>query len=309
MGNEAELFITGSPYVFGGVSGRRDRTPFSILGVPLDMTSSFRSGYRAAPLSIRVAAQNLEYFSMRFNVDVEDFLYVDEGDVLLPHEGVARALEVVRTVAAYLLASGRVPIFLGGEHTLTVGTLRAAVDSLGRSTCALVFDAHADLRAEYSGTRYSHACVVSRLLDFMDKESVYLVGIRAVSREEYEKLKSSGVRYATARSVKRVGVRHLAASLQEFVGSCGKVYLSVDMDVFDPAYAPGVATPEPDGLSPSDFLDLLYELASGKLVALDLVEVTPPYDPSMITSMLAAKIALEFMAGLYPHVAPGRARS
>ncbi len=307
MGNEAELFIARSPYVFGGVSGRRERTPFSILGIPLDMTSSFRSGYREAPLSIRVAAQSLEYFSMRFNISIEDFLYVDEGDVLLPQDGVPRALDVVREVAGYLLGSGRIPVFLGGEHTLTAGTLRAVVDSFGRSTCALVLDAHADLRAEYSGTRYSHACVVSRLLDFMDKDCIYIVGVRALSREEYEKLKSTGIRYATARSVKRVGIRHLASSLQDFINSCGRVYLSVDVDVFDPAYAPGVATPEPDGLSPSDFFDLLYEVVSGKFVALDVTEVTPPYDPSMITSILAAKIVIEFMAGLYPHVLPGRA--
>lgn len=306
MNSEAELFISRSPYTFGGYSGRREKTPFSILGVPLDMTSSFRSGYRAAPLSIRVAAQNLEYFSMRFDVDVESFLYVDEGDVVLPQDGILKALDVIETVSEHLMVNNRIPVFLGGEHTLTIGTVRAAVDAFGRNVCVLVFDAHADLRAEYSGTKYSHACVVSRLLEFIGKDHVYLIGTRAVSKAEHDRLKDTGVRFLTTRSVKRMGIRHSANLLQDFVNSCGRVYLSVDMDVFDPAYAPGVATPEPDGLTPSEFFDLLHEVVSGKFMAIDVVEVTPQYDPSMITSMLAAKVVIEFMAGLYTHVKADR---
>ena len=301
MSQGAELYIIESPYVFGGFSGRRDKSPYSILGVPLDMTSSFRPGYRAAPLQIRLAAQSLEYFSMRFNIDVEDFLYVDEGDVLLPQDGVVRALEVIRRVAEYLFSAGRVPIFLGGEHTLTVGTARAAVERFGGGVCVLIFDAHADLRTEYAGTRYSHACVTSRLLELVGRESVLLVGTRALSRAEYERLKSEGIAHVTSRSIRRLGLRHAVSSLRDFIGSCSRVYLSVDMDVFDPAFAPGVATPEPEGISPADFLELLYEVVSGKFVAMDVVEVTPPYDPSMVTSLLAARIVLEFMAGLYHH--------
>ncbi|MEM0066103.1 MAG: agmatinase [Sulfolobales archaeon] len=302
MSNEVELFLIRSPYAFGGYSGRRDKTPFSILGIPLDMTSSFRSGYRMAPLSIRVAAQNLEYFSMRFGVDVEDFLYVDEGDVILPQDGVLKALDIIKMVSEYLLANGRIPVFLGGEHTLTIATVRAAAEVFSRDICVLVFDAHADLRIEYSGTKYSHACVVSRLLDFISKDHIYLVGTRAISGVEHERLKSSGLRFLTSKSLKRAGIKHSAGLLQDFISSCGKVYLSLDMDVFDPAYAPGVATPEPDGLTPSDILDLLYEIVNNKFVAMDVVEVTPPYDPSMITSMLAARVIIEFMAGVYQRV-------
>ncbi|MEM2207207.1 MAG: agmatinase [Sulfolobales archaeon] len=299
MSNEVELFLIRSPYAFGGYNGRRDKTPFSILGIPLDVTSSFRSGYRMAPLSIRVAAQNLEYFSMRFGVNVEDFLYVDEGDVILPQDGVLKALDVIKTVSEYLLMNNRIPVFLGGEHTLTIGTVRAVTEVFSRDSCVLVFDAHADLRVEYSGTRYNHACVVSRLLDFMGKDRIYLIGTRAVSGVEYERLRNSGMHFLTSRSVKKAGVKHSASLLQDFIGSCGKIYLSVDMDVFDPAFAPGVATPEPDGLFPSDFLDLLYEITNNKFIAMDVVEVTPPYDPSMITSMLAARVVIEFMAGLF----------
>lgn len=306
LSNSAELFITRSPHVFGGISGRRDRTPFSVVGVPLDMTSSFRPGYRQAPLSVRIAAQNLEYYSMRFDVDVEDFLYVDEGDVVLPQDSVLKAVEVVKTVAEYLFSSGRVPVFIGGEHTLTAGATRAAADVFGRSMCVLVFDAHADLRAEYSGTKYSHACVISRLLDFLSRDNIYLVGTRAMSKYEYEKLKNTGMRYLTSRSIKKFGIKHAASSLLDYINTCGKIYLSVDVDVFDPAYAPGVATPEPDGVTPTEFFEILYEIINNKFVALDVVEVTPPYDLSAITSMLAAKVIIEFMAGLYTHAATNR---
>lgn len=306
MDQEAELYITRSPYVFGGFSSRRDKTPYSILGVPLDMTSSFRSGYRMAPLHIRLAAQNLEYFSPRFAVNVEDFLYVDEGDVLLPQDSIVKALEVVRKTSSYMFTGNRIPVFLGGEHTMTVGTVRATVENFGKDVCVLVFDAHADLRTEYAGTKYSHACVVSRLLEFVGRESVFLVGIRALSKYEYEKLKSERIAHITSRSIRKLGLKHAVSSLQDFTRNCRRVYLSVDMDVFDPAFAPGVATPEPEGIFPTDFLELLYEIIDSKFIALDVVEVTPPYDPSMITSMLAAKIIIEFIAGLYHHISSGR---
>jgi len=299
VGEEAELYIAASPYSFGGFTTSRDRSPFSILGVPLDMTSSFRSGYRTAPLSVRLAAQNLEYFSLRFGVDVEDFLYVDEGDVVLPQDSIVKALDVVQEVSKGILSSKRIPIFLGGEHTLTVGTVRAAVDVYGRDLCVLVFDAHADLRVEYGGSRYSHACTVSRVLETLGRDSVYIAGVRAVSKAEYERLRSDGVKHLTARTIRRVGVKQVASVLHDFLSSCSRVYLSVDMDVFDPAFAPGVATPEPEGMFPSEFFDIFHEIVNKKFIALDITEVTPPYDPSMITSMLAARVALEFMAGAY----------
>lgn len=299
MGDEVELYLATSPYSFGGFSVSRNKSPFSILGVPLDMTSSFRSGYRMAPLSVRLAAQSLEYFSLRFGVDVEDFLYVDEGDIILPQDSVVKALEVVRKVSEKFLSSKRIPIFLGGEHTITVGTVRAAADVYGKDLCVLVFDAHADLRVEYGGSKYSHACTVSRIVEFLNKDSIYLVGIRAISKAEYYRLRNEGVKYLTARSMKRAGIKQVATLIHEFLGSCSRVYLSVDMDVFDPAFAPGVATPEPEGLSPYEFFELLYEVMNKKFIALDITEVTPPYDPSMITSVLAARVVLEFMAGIY----------
>jgi agmatinase len=297
------VFIARSPYTFGGFSGDRSKTPFSIVGVPLDATSSFRPGYRLAPLYIRLAAQNLEYFSMRFGVDLESVLYVDEGDIVVAHENIQRALEVVRMVSEYLFSLGRVPVFLGGEHTITYGTARAAGEYY-KNVCVVVFDAHADLRSEYMGSRMSHACVVSRLVEVLGRDSVVLVGTRAVSREEYEKLREGRVRYVPTRTFRRLGLKHVAQVLSDYVSSCRAVYISVDMDVFDPAFAPGVATPEPDGLTPSDVLDLLPEILSSKFVALDVVEVVPPYDPSMVTSMLAAKVAIEFMSGLYSHLKP-----
>jgi len=296
--DSAELFITRSPYTFGGLSGDRSKTPFSVIGVPLDATSSFRPGYRLAPLYIRLAAQNLEYFSMRFGVDLESVLYVDEGDIVLAHESLHKALEVIRMVSEYMFSLGRIPVFLGGEHTITYGTARAA-GGYHKGLCIVVFDAHADLRSEYLGNRFSHACIVSRLVEVLGRDSVVLAGTRAVSREEYEKLKEGRVRYIPAKYFKRFGLKHVAQLLLDFISSCRSVYLSVDMDVFDPAFAPGVATPEPDGLMPADLLDLLPEILSSKFVALDIVEIVPSYDPSMITSMLAAKIAIEFMSGLY----------
>ncbi len=238
---------------------------------------------------------------MRFSVDLESVLYVDEGDIVITHESLYKALEVVRMVSEYVFSLGRVPVFLGGEHTITYSTARAAGEH-HKGLCIVVLDAHADLRNEYLGSKFSHACVVSRLVEALGKDSVILVGTRAVSREEYEKLREGRIRYVPAKSFRKLGLKYVVQVLSDFISNCRAVYLSVDMDVFDPAFAPGVATPEPDGLLPADFLDLLPEVLDSRFVALDIVEVVPPYDPSMVTSMLAAKIAIEFMSGLYSHI-------
>ncbi len=238
---------------------------------------------------------------MRFGVDLESVLYVDEGDIVLAHESLYRALEAIKMVSEYVFSLGRIPVFLGGEHTITYSTARAAGE-YHKGLCIVVFDAHADLRNEYLGNRFSHACVVSRLAEVLGRDSLILVGTRAVSCEEYEKLREGRVRYVPTRSFRKLGLKHVAQVLSDFISSCKAVYLSVDMDVFDPAFAPGVATPEPDGLLPADLLDLLPEVLNNSFVALDIVEVVPLYDPSMVTSMLAAKIAIEFMSGLYSHI-------
>lgn len=301
-----ELYLNKTPYVFNGVSGDPGKTPFTVIGFPFDSTSSFRAGSRFGPYYIRLASQNLELYSFRAGVDVEDFLLVDEGDVFAPHGDVEAALNALSSTVEDLIREGRVPITLGGEHLQTLGIIKG-IQGVGEGkVCMIMFDAHADFRDEYLGVRLSHACVGKRIAEVIGGSSLFIVGLRAISTEELKELRKYGVNFMTSSEVNRLGAREVARRVDTRFNSCNRIYVSIDMDVFDPAYAPGVGNPEPEGLTPTDVLDALNYLIDERIVGLDVAEVSPPHDPSMVTSMLAAKVVNEFAAITYSRKFKGR---
>lgn len=268
---------------------------YTVIGVPFDSTSSYRPGQRFAPLEIRRAAYNIEWNSLfldhayLYDVDLED-----AGDLGVVHGDAKATLQRLSNVVEEEARTGRVPIVIGGEHLVTYGVIEG-LTAAGVKPCMVVFDAHFDMRMEYLGVKYSHATVMRRIMEKHASSTIYYVGVRAWEREELEYATSKpGVRYDTSMSVKRLGPLNVLASLRRSLASCEKTYLSIDMDAVDPAYAPGVANPEPLGLTPMELLQLVYGLASdARLAGLDLVEVSPPYDPSGSTSVLAARILVE----------------
>lgn len=282
---------------FAGVDIGFDESRFVVLGVPFDSTSSFRSGARFAPSAIRQAAQNLETYSFRAGIDVEEYLPSDVGDVVVIHGNAIETVERVERVVSGLLSEGKTPIVLGGEHTVSIGSIRAAAQRIN-NMCLLVMDAHADLRDEYLGYRFSHACVLRRVLEFLNVERVMIVGLRAVSREEMDFINENKVAYVSSLAVRRSLRNNVLEKVRDFVSTCNSVYLSLDVDVIDPSFAPGVQTPEPEGLTPTEVFNVIHWVGD-MLAAIDVVEVAPPYDPSMITSMLAAKAVLEFIAAKF----------
>lgn len=288
------LHVNKGAMSFAGVDVGLSESEFVVLGVPFDSTSSFRSGARFAPSAIRLVAQNLETYSFRAGIDVEEHLPADVGDVAVVHGDAAETLKRVERVVSGLVSEGRVPIVLGGEHTVSIGSVKAVAQQAS-NLCLLVMDAHADLRDEYLGYKLSHACVLRRVLEFLDIERVMIVGLRAISKEEMGYISRRGVKYISSLAVKKSLRKDVIGKVRDFISTCSRVYLSLDMDVFDPSYAPGVQTPEPEGLAPTEVFDVIHEIGD-ILAAIDVVEVSPPYDPSMITSMLAAKAVLEFIA-------------
>ncbi|PUA33334.1 MAG: agmatinase [Zestosphaera tikiterensis] len=293
-----ELYLIKNPYVFLGVNGSREKTDLSVVGVPFDSTNSFRPGSRFAPATIRLVSQSLETYSFRSGIALEDNPPVDEGDIAVVHGSAELSLRNIAVVSDELFSSGRRVGFLGGEHTITYGIVEGLVKALGRSLCVLVFDAHLDYRSEYLGYKLSHACVTRRVSEVVGTNNVLVAGFRAVDKKEFKEAKTSGLTLINSYEALRSTTRELSLKINDFIKNCENLYISIDMDVIDPAYAPGVATPEPEGITPTTLLDVLTRIPKDKVVGFDIVEVNPLSDYGNVTSFTAAKIAIELFTHL-----------
>ena len=283
MGEVAEeiSFLLSPPSKpFSGLQGPPDKSSAWIIGVPFDSTTSFKPGTRFAPQKIREVGWELESYNPSLGLDVEELPVADLGDTQLfvEYESLAFTL---RRIARLSHVAGKTLFIVGGEHLITYPIV-AEIKKLLKNLTLIVFDAHLDLRDEYpSGTRFSHATVMRRLAE--EGVNIYYIGARAFSREEYEFLTSH------PESLKIVS-RDTLENIE------GNLYISIDVDVIDPAYAPAVGNPEPLGITPSHLLSTLKELFSlerTKIVGLDIVEVNPLVDVNDVTSLLAAKILME----------------
>jgi len=295
----ADLYLTRAEYLFAGVEGERGAV--AVYGVPFDSTSSFRVGQREGPLAVRRASANIESNGYVLdNLYIEDVGVVDVGDVAVVHGDVSETLERVRLVTGELARQWGLLAGIGGEHLMTLGALAGISGALGSRLCAVVFDAHFDLRDEYLGLRSSHATVFKRALDHAYVDRVFYVGVRAWSREERELADSdSRVDYVTARMASLDGPANVAARARRFTENCRALYVSVDVDVLDPAYAPGVANPEPGGLTIHEVLETIAGVVDERVVGVDVVEVAPPHDCSGVTAVAAAKILQEMLLANY----------
>jgi len=286
-----ELFVSPSP-VLGGIQRTFEEAKYVVLGVPLDVTSTYRSGARFAPLAIREASLNIETHSFRTNMDVEDLKIHDLGDLHVAGE-VDETLKRLELVTKDLLDAKKVPVVIGGEHTITLGVMR----SVGENVALVSFDAHLDLRNEYMGLTTSHTTFVRRIIEQVNPHKILEVGTRAVCKEELDYAKKSDTQFLTVQQIRRDGVEKTTKKIDMLLADCEKIYLTIDMDVLDPAFAPAVQNPEPDGLDTPMFLDLLGKVCDHRIVSFDLVEVTPHYDMG-ITAIQAAKTIFEALCYL-----------
>lgn len=266
----------------------KEDSKVTIVGAPLDISATYKPGTRLAPERIRVVSCNLELYSTFTDTCLEDTCFNDLGDLALPPGDLWGSLEILGRVVEGLFNeyTGSTPIFIGGEHTITypiVRYLRKNVDTV------IVFDAHLDLRDVYMGSRWNHSTVFRRLCEDLRLPIVYF-GSRAISLEEKIFAEESGL-------IEIHGVREISAGVK--IGDYGRIYVSIDMDVLDPSYAPGVSNPEPIGITPIQLIETLGRIveASDKLIGVDIVETNPLVDVNDVTSALASKIVFE-LAGL-----------
>lgn len=285
--SDFDLHVSSSP-IFSGYQQPLGKADYVLVGVPFDVTSTYRTGARFAPLAIREASLNIETFSFRSHLDIEDVHIHDLGDLHVTHDA-ETTLQRLENVVQDLRDTGKTPILLGGEHTLTLGAMRGVG---GANTAVISLDAHLDLRNEYLDLTTSHTTFMRRLHEQVKPEKIVEIGTRAVCREELAYAKEAGVVFFTTNEIQEQGVGAIVQAIQKTIRDCGRTYLTIDMDVLDPAFAPAVQNPEPDGLSTRAVLDVVCGLCDSRLVGLDLVEVTPPYDHG-VTAIQAAKILFE----------------
>jgi agmatinase len=261
-----------------------EEAKYAFLGAPLDATASHRSGSRFAPDAIRRASLSMESYSLRSGLDTEDINIADLGNIPVL-ESVEDLNKIEETLC--MIGAGKIPVMMGGEHTVTLASLRALEPDL-----VVSFDAHMDLRDTLFGVKMSHGTFMRRAMEELDFELV-LMGSRAVSREEMDYARAeSRVNVVTSRDLSRGEPEAWREALIDRLTVASSVYVTIDMDVVDPASAPAVGNPSPEGIGVSMLLDLIQAVMGVKVVGLDLTEVSPHYD-SGLTATQAAYLLLE----------------
>lgn len=255
-----------------------------IFGVPMDFTTSFRPGTRLGPTRIREVSDGLEDYSFWQEATLYDRRYADLGDIAVVYGDVSATLARVEEVAAGLHADGKKPFVLGGEHLITLPLVKAAA-AHHPGLIVIQFDAHADLRDDYLGNRLSHATVMRRCAEIVGPGQLWQFGIRSGTADEH----------AYARGHTNFHPFEVLAPLRDALPSLvGRpVYVTVDIDVCDPGFAPGTGTPEPGGITSRELMEALHLLRGLNVVGFDVVEVSPELDPSGATSVLGAMVMRE----------------
>ena len=252
-----------------------------IFGVPFDSTHSYKPGTRFGPDAIRDAFNNIEIFHPQLQLDLESVNIEDLGNTR--HTVVAEEmLAMVQKITTELLQRNKQIVILGGEHLITLGSY----PSFPKETGYLVFDAHYDLRDEYADNKLSHAAYLRRIVEKRGAENIIHVGARAFVKDELSFLTEHNIKIISDKDIREGYGPKL---VKDAISTFDKIYASFDLDVLDPAFAPGVGNPEANGITSREFFDMIYSIEGTKVTGFDIVELNPNYD-SGATASLAAKI-------------------
>lgn len=269
---------------FIGSSQDYEKSQLVLVGAPMDFTVSFRPGTRQGPQAVRAVSIGLEEYSVRLDSDLADYQYFDAGDIALTFGQVEESLHRIGQVVQRILQDGKFPLVLGGEHLISLPVIEQ-VAKKHPGLKLLHFDAHADLREDYMGQSLSHASVIRKAVDLVGGKNIYQFGIRSGTRDEF-----TFARENTNMFIGQV-LEPLKKILPELAGH--PVHITLDIDVVDPAYAPGTGTAEPAGCSSAEILEAIYLMKDLNVVGFDLVEISPVYDHSERTAILGSKLVRE----------------
>jgi agmatinase len=280
-----DLFMNNNPLI---TSSDDDSEPIAtVFGIPFDSTHSYKPGCRFGPDVIRESFNNIEVFHPDLQVDLETANIEDLGNTR--HTVVAsEMIDMVKKITTELVAKQRQLFILGGEHSITYGTYT----SFPKETGYVVFDAHYDLREEFADIKLSHASYLKRIVEERGAENILHVGARAFVQEELQFLTENNIKTISDREIRDGKGPQL---LKDYVSTFDTIYSSFDLDVLDPAFAPGVGNPEAAGITSRELFDLIYSLKETKVTGVDIVELNPYHDNGA-TASLAAKIMSTMIA-------------
>lgn len=274
--------------ILSDANSELEKAAAALLGVPFDSTCIDRPGCRYGPQAIRNCFERFEGFNIEKGVDIYEKGLCDIGDVeCVPGSFELTAERIEDTVQRLVEKLKGLPIFLGGEHSITLPIVKAV-----KPEVVVSFDAHLDLRDNYLGNTLSHVTFLRRIAEFVDPSNIIVVGVRSSSKEEKEFADSAGIKYFTQKDMPRY--EEILPLLEE--KTTGKrTYMTVDIDVLDPSLAPGTCSPVPDGMCYPGLVKMMEPVLKN-LVAMDVVEVNPLYDHSEVTAYHAARLVYETLS-------------
>ena len=276
--NPAQILGMNTPYTEAKVV---------VFGAPFDGTTSNKAGTKFAANAMRLESVGLETYSPLLDLDLDDALVCDVGDVELSYGIAEGVMEELEAVTSDLLADGKIPLMIGGEHLVSYPVVKA-VAKVHSDVSIIHLDAHTDLREEFGGSKLSHATVLKRIWDLLGDGRIYQFGIRSGTKEEFDFARVQGHTYLEALRIDTVGEKlaHLAGK---------KVYVTIDLDVLDPSLMSGTGTPEAGGITYRELeaFFLLLHHADIELVGADIVELSPNHDPSGVSTATACKVLRE----------------
>jgi agmatinase len=259
-----------------------------LFGAPFDGTTSYRPGTRFASAAIRSESYGIETYSPYLDKDLTESNIFDAGDLELCFGNTERVLEDIEKMSDQILADGKIPLMIGGEHLVTLGSFRATLKKYP-DIHMIHFDAHTDLREDYLGEKLSHASVIRRCWDLIGDGRIYQFGIRSGDREEFMWAKEHV-------TLQKFNFGHLDEAINELKGK--PVYLTIDLDVLDPSVFPGTGTPEAGGVTFMELIKALQQVFQLNIVAMDMNELSPIYDQSGASTALACKLLREILLQL-----------
>ena len=274
----------------------------ALAGVGLDIGTSNRTGTRFGPRQIRAESAMVRPYGMATGAaPFDSFQIADVGDVALNSFDLLKSIDIIESFYSDILSHDAKPVTIGGDHTITLPILRAIHKKHGPVGMVHV-DAHADINDHQFGEKIAHGTIFRRAIEegLIDTRRMVQIGLRTTgySAEDFDWSRDQGVRVVTAEECWYKSLDPLMAEVREFVGSDAPAYLSFDIDGLDPSVAPGTGTPEPGGLMASQGVEIIRGCYGLDLVGCDLVEVSPPYDTSGNTSLLAANLVFEMLCSL-----------
>ncbi|NLF83820.1 MAG: agmatinase [Candidatus Gastranaerophilales bacterium] len=272
-----------------GATGSFEEAETVMVGLPYDGTCSFKPGTRFAPQEIRTASIGIETYSPIFGGDMEELSFYDAGDLDFPFGNRDEVLSMIEKAATEVYDAGKKWLGVGGEHLVTLPAVKSCFEKYP-DLAIIHFDAHADLRMEYLDEELSHSTVMRRISEFVTPENIIQFGIRSGTKEEF--------RWMNAHNSLCRYEKDFPQWIKRFENK--PVYLTIDLDVLDPSIFPGTGTPEPGGLTYNELINKLVMLKELNIVGADVVELSPHYDPSGVSTITAAKVIREVLFLINP---------